>query len=135
MRGVLGPPERLRLLSEVVRPGCSVVVSVALGSSGQAGASSSGILEVSAAMMRRFCVGLSSSGESLSGGPLASVGDSRCSEGASSPQGHHERVGENVPDKNRKTCYQPPTLGHHAGVDERSDVVLDKSALIASLPC
>ena len=69
-------------------------------------------------------------------GAPASGGDSRCSEGASSPQGRREeRVDENVPDKNRKTCYQPPTLGHHARIDEASDVVLNKSALIASLPC
>lgn len=71
----------------------------------------------------------------LSGSPATSVGDSRCPEGAASPPGHHERVDENVPDKNRKTGYQPPPLGHHAGVDQRSDVVLDKSALIASLTC
>jgi hypothetical protein len=53
---------------------------------------------------------------------------------ASSAQ-EHEGVDESVPDENRITYYQPPMLGHHAGVDERSDVVLDKSALISSLPC
>jgi hypothetical protein len=53
---------------------------------------------------------------------------------ASSAQ-EHEGVDESVPDENRITHNQPPMLGHHAGVDERSDVVLDKSAFIASLPC
>jgi hypothetical protein len=48
---------------------------------------------------------------------------------------NHERVDEGVPDENRITCYQLHSSRHPAGVDQRGDVVLNKPALIASLPC
>jgi hypothetical protein len=53
---------------------------------------------------------------------------------ASSSQ-DHERVDEGVPDQNRITRYQLHPSWHPAGIDQGTEVVLDKSTLIASLPC
>ena len=52
--------------------------------------------------------------------------------------GYHQRVDESIPAENRKAYYpiisSPLTSGRPTGGDERSDVVLDEPALIASLP-